>query len=190
MKSYHLADALTLGEVIAGVILLGMAIFRATANYAIWVFVAGELCDAFDGPCARRWPYPNDGRKRWWRTYVTQIEHLTDIFIAVACMIYLMRCNNPTVAAGALALGYIVIVICATIELIIRRIGAISDAVNLDWLILARRWFYAFGGIGGGVLLLITAASWAPAVKLCAIISGIGIGLVLFIYKLDRALKP
>ncbi len=194
MKSYHLADVLTLSEVLAGVILLGMATLRVPADYAIWVFVAGELCDAFDGVCARRWPYPNDGKKRWWRTYVTQIEHLSDIFIAVVCMIYLMRSTNEAVAAGAFALGIIIIVICSCVE-IIRRLPENpnpSDAAKklMNNLILVRRWIYAFVGIGGGVFLLIMATSWHIITKLSAIALGISTGVALLIYKQDRALKP
>lgn len=194
MKSYHLADALTLGEVVAGVILLGMAFLRTAADYAIWVFVIGELCDAFDGVCARRWPYPNDGKKRWWRTYVVQIEHLTDIFIAVACMIYLMRIPNEAIASGALLLGVTIIAICSCVE-IVSHLPEVTDPSDtaqklINCFILVRRWIYAFGGIGGGIFLLIIATSWTPLTKLTTIILGIGTGLVLFIYKLDRALKP
>lgn len=194
MKTYHLADALTLSEVIAGVILLGMAILRTPADYAIWVFVAGELCDAFDGVCARRWPYPNDGKKRWWRTYVVQIEHLSDIFIAVVCMIYLTCSTNEAVATGAFILGITIIAICSGVE-IIQHLPESPDSSNateklMDNLILIRRWIYAFAGIGGGVFLLIMATSWHIITKLSAITIGISIGVALLIYKQDRALKP
>lgn len=194
MKSYHLADALTLSEIIAGVILLGMAFLRTPADYGIWVFVAGELCDAFDGVCARRWPYPDDGKTRWWRTYVTQIEHLSDIFIAIACMIYLIRSQQPLIVSGTLMLGITIIAICTCVEIIVR----LSKATNpsdieqkyVGCIILIRRWIYAFGGIGGGIYLLIMATSWLPLTKLGTIIIGIDIGVILLIYKLDRALKP
>lgn len=194
MKSYHLADALTLGEVIAGVILLGMTALRISADYAIWVFVAGELCDAFDGVCARRWPYPNDGKTRWWRTYVTQIEHLSDIFIAVVCMIYLIRSTNEAVATGAFTLGIIIIAICSCIE-VVRSLPESSNSSSatkklINNLILIRRWIYAFAGIGGGVFLLIMATSWHTITKLSAIAIGISIGIALLIYKQDRALEP
>ena len=42
MKKYHLADALTAIEVIMAVILIGMTIYRAPPEWAIWVFVIGH----------------------------------------------------------------------------------------------------------------------------------------------------
>ena len=90
MKKYHLADALTVCELICAVILSGMAFLRVAPAYALWVFAAGELCDAYDGTCARRWPYPDDGKYRWWRVprTVAFIEHMSDILLGLACGCY------------------------------------------------------------------------------------------------------
>lgn len=193
-KLYYLADVLTLCEVIAGVILLGMTCFHAPADYAIWVFVAGELCDAFDGICARHWPYPNDGKKRWWRTYVTQIEHLSDIFIAIACMLYLIFSTDTNTANLALMLGCTLATACIAVELTIKFASTASTSTKVQkailWLIRIRRWCYAFGGIGGGIYLLIMATTWTTIIKFSAICASLGIGLALLIIKLDRALNP
>lgn len=187
-RLYYLADVLTLCEVIAGFALLGMAFTKAPAEYALWLFVFGELCDAFDGPCARRWKYPNDGKVRWWRVHVKTIEHLSDIFIAVACMIYLMFGSRPAITKGALQLGISIIVYCAATELLLHDKQLTS--LQHDRLILIRRWIYAFVGLGGGIFLLIVATSWSPVIKFIAICAGLITGLVLLIYKLDRALHP
>lgn len=190
MKKYYLADALTLCEIIAGVILLGMAWWKVPiADCALWVFVLGELCDAFDGICARRWPYPNDGKKRWWRTYVTQIEHLSDIFIAVACMIFLMGC--PVVARKASVLGGVVILCCVAIELVVKgmRARGVAEA-QIAHSIVVRRLFYVLCGVGGGILLLIEATSWPAIAKLCAVGLEVIVGIGLLILKQDRAFKP
>ena len=64
MRKYHLADVLTSLETLCAVILIGFAIGNVPVDYALWVFAAAELCDAFDGICARRWPYPDDGKRR------------------------------------------------------------------------------------------------------------------------------
>lgn len=188
-KLYYLADVLTLCEVIAGFILLGMAFAKSPAEHALWVFIFGELCDAFDGPCARRWKYPNDGKIRWWRVHVKAIEHLSDIFIAVACMTYLMFNNaHPAITRGAVSLGIFIIVYCAGTEFLLH--DEELTALQHDRIILVRRWIYAFVGLGGGIYLLIMATGWYELTKLIAIGTGLIIGLILFIYKLDRALKP
>lgn len=82
MRKYHLADALTALEIIMAATITGMIIFGGSANVVIWLFAVGELCDAFDGICARRWPYPDDGKFRWWRVprTVQLIEHVPTSF--------------------------------------------------------------------------------------------------------------
>lgn len=198
-----MADVLTLFEVIAGVIILVMATLHVSADIAIWVFVLGELCDAFDGPAARRWPYPNDGKKRWWRTYVKQIEHGSDIFIAVACMFFLMSqppevvftlpplfASGFSVAESAKLLGLFIIVLCSLVEIEIQftksYFGQIAQPF-IKTIILARRWIYAFVGIGGGIFLLLMATSWSQTTKQSLILLGILTGLILLYYKSDRA---
>lgn len=202
-KLYYLADVLTCSEVIAGIILLAMTALHISADVAIWVFVLGELCDAFDGPAARRWPYPNDGKKRWWRTYVKEIEHGSDIFIAISCMAYLMSqpyeitftlpplfTNGFPVAEGAKLLGMFIIIICSLVEVEVQSIKAIFGENSHHFIkpiILARRWVYAFVGIGGGIFLLLMATSWPQAIKQGLILLGILVGIALLYYKLDRA---
>jgi len=204
MKKYHLADALTALEAVMAIILLGMAFNRTAADVAIWVFVLGELADALDGPCARRWPYPDDGKVRWWRTHVKAIEHISDIFIAIACMFYLlmqpvdaifclMWWGPFTVSTGALLLGLSIIVICVLSELTIQYLRSRTPERYhkfADGIILARRWVYAFIGIGGGIFLLISATSWEPKTKITAIFAGLSIGILLLYYKADRATDP
>ncbi len=205
MKKYHLADALTVIEIIMAFILIGMTIHPVPADIAIWFFVIGELADAFDGPCARRWPYPDDGKKRWWRVpkTVKRIEHLSDIFIAVSCMFYLLsqpenitfRILNHTfiVSECAMNLGLFTIICCAFLEIIIRILRHQDESAFfyvIKGIILTRRLFYAFVSIGGGVFLLIMATSWSYRVKLTAVFAGVIAGLLLLLYKFDRATDP
>jgi len=204
MKKYHLADALTAFEVTMAIALLGMAFFQIPADIAIWVFVLGELADALDGPCARRWPYPDDGKVRWWRTHVKTIEHISDIFIAVACMLYLLlQPTNVTfsplwwgpftVSGGAMMLGGSIIVVCilgeVTIEFL-RGQNSVQSHKYADGIILARRWVYAFIGIGGGIFLLVSATSWGPKTKMTAIFAECVVGALLLYFKFDRATDP
>lgn len=204
MRKYHLADALTAFEVIMAIILLGMAFYRVSADLAIWVFVLGELADALDGPCARRWPYPDDSKIRWWRTHVKAIEHISDIFIATVCMLYLLlQPASATfdlfwwgpfeVSSGAMILGTFIIVICILSEVAIRVLrsnGSAQDHKHADSIILVRRWIYAFIGLGGGIFLLISATSWSLKTKLTAVFAGAVIGMLLLYCKLDRATDP
>ena len=59
LKQYHIADILTLCEVICTCILGVLLFIGAKPQTALIVFGIGELCDAFDGICARNLkPYP------------------------------------------------------------------------------------------------------------------------------------
>lgn len=206
MKKYHLADALTAFEVMMAFTLIGMAFFQVPADTAIWVFVAGELADAFDGPCARRWPYPNDGKYRWWRVPATvkRIEHFSDIFIATSCMFYLIRIPSDSIIyihqqaipipICALCLGIFIIVFCLLIEAVVHQLrhpdSFTRAAGKITALILIRRLVYAFVGIGGGVLLLIMATPWNSYIKHNLILASIAAAALLLWYKLDRATDP
>lgn len=204
IKKYHLADASTAIEIIMAFILIGMTIYHVPADIAIWFFIIGELADAFDGPCNRRWPYPDDGKYRWWRVpqTVKRIEHFSDIFIAVSCMLYLISQPNHVlfvvfdhtfiISECAMSLGFFIIVCCAFLEVIIRILRHQNESTffyAIKGIILTRRLIYAFIGIGG-VFLLIMATSWGFKVKFTAVFAGIIAGILLLIYKLDRATDP
>lgn len=205
MKKYHLADALTALEVLMAFTLIGMTVFQIPADIAIWPFIIGELADAFDGPCARHWPYPDDNKHRWWRQpkTVKHIEHFSDIFIAVSCMAYLISQPVTTtfqifgftlaISRCAFHLGVFIIVICTIFQLAIyafQHEDPTTSHTPIKHLILVRRWIYAFVGIGGGVFLLIVATSWSFKTKLTLIFAGIIAAMLLLYYKYDRATDP
>lgn len=184
MKKYHLADALTAIEVIMAVILIGMTIYRAPPEWAIWVFVIGQLCDAFDGVCARRWPYPNDDKPRWWRKprTVQIIEHVSDILLIVACAFYLLT-RPGAISFITLLFAPIIIGICACVEYYLRTTH-LSPHQRLKTI---RRRRYAYlSGIAIGIALFIFATNWPPKLKHTLCITGIVIGIGLAIYKWDR----
>lgn len=190
MKRYHLADVLTLCEVIAGVILLGMAWFQVPIDYALWIFSIGELCDACDGPCSRRWPYPSDNVYRFWRAHVELIEHVTDGFLYATCAIYLICQPVTWIRYSALIVGIFLAVFCLITESRIRHIRFGANAgLKRKRLILQRRWVYD-GGIAVFIGIMIWGAKWVIKIKIALSIFGIICGLALIIWKLDRALNP
>lgn len=189
MHKYHIADLFTVSEVILAGILMWMTIANISADYAIWVFVAGELCDALDGPCARRWHYPDDGRYRWWRHYNSEIDQLSDIVLAVACGLYLIFrvhtfggcCLLLGIGAFCLIVQYMLYGYDTNQHRFYRR-----DLPYSTELVLFRRKVYVFGGIGGAIALLIWATSWPAQLKFSLALVGIGIGLYLAKKKRNR----
>lgn len=193
MKKYHLADLFTLLEVILACTLLIMAFLGTPADYALWVFVAGELCDAFDGPCARRWHYPNDGKYRWWRRYNVEIDQISDIMLAFACGIYLIW--RVSVSFGCILL-FGIGAYCLITQLYLYEFNRIShrfiprrtiSAAERHSHVIVRRLIYAIMGIGGAIVLLISATSWEFRTKIIVCALGAIIALpVLLIFKRPR----
>lgn len=189
MRKYYIADLLTLSEVILAGILLWMTIFNVHADYALWVFVAGELCDALDGPCARRWHYPDDGKYRWWRHYNSEIDQISDILLAVACGLYLIFRVNP-IGGCLLLLG--IGTFCVIVQY--KLYGYDRDThrfrrknyIYAEQLILFRRKVYVFIGIGGTIALLVWATSWSIYVKVGLALVGIVAGIYIANKKRNR----
>lgn len=188
MKRHHIADALTATEFLMAGILIGMTFFKISANWAVWVFATGELCDAFDGICARRWPYPDDGKARWWRepTTIQILEHTSDILLLTACALFLIMGTNRLIRALTLVCGLIIACICALVEVELQTDDFyLLQPERTKEVILWRRKIYLVGIILG-VAFLIFATSWRLPLKLGCCLLGICIGIFLVHRKRDR----
>lgn len=188
MKRYHIADALTAIELIMAIILTIGIVVKMSANWILWVFVAGELCDAFDGICARRWPYPDDGKYRWWRIprTVQFLEHLSDIWLVGGCGIYLARCAPAPINHIVLACGLNIVVYCACIEAQIRLDPLYrNNEILRKGSILRRRKFY-LAGITIGIISLVLSTSWSNTAKIILLVIGVIIGIILAKKKTNR----
>lgn len=186
---YYLADLFTLSEVILSIVLFVMSIMGAPVAHALWVFVAGELCDAVDGPLARRFHYPNDGKSRWWRTYASEIDQISDIMLAAACGVYLIW-QVSWLGGCLLLLG--IGAFCLAVQMHLYHYDRSCKSfrrrfyVYAENLILLRRRIYVVGGIGGAIALMVWHTEWTLAVKITITIVGILCGIALRYWKHDR----
>lgn len=187
MKKYLLADVLSFLEVFLGLALIAMIYLKTPADLVIWVFVCGELCDAFDGICARRWPYPRDGKFRWWRVprVVQAIEHTSDILILSALAFYLLLQTNPIIRGITLVYGLFIAGFSVGIEVGLRLLGAYAPEAKRRRLITVRRIIY-LSGIAVGIVELIALATWPVWLKLALGFIGVSAGLALVVIKWDR----
>lgn len=211
MKRYHIADVLSLFEGILALALIAAAVCGLSADYAIWLFAGAEICDALDGPCARRWPYPDDGKYRWWRAYAVELDQLTDLMAGIAVLIYL-GCRVSL--AIALVVAIPAALIAPTVQVLtkwfsitpfLRRFG-LSRLVNrledswgfmrpIRWfyfhpkislrLILLRRYLY-LAAIIVILVSLILATSWGLVVQTCALFALAGILIIIAFCKRNR----
>lgn len=191
MKKYHLADVFTALEVVCGFIIFGMAFFKVGPEIVVFVYGIAELCDAVDGPCARRWHYPNDNKYRWWRVYASQIDQISDILVGIAIGVYLTCCVNFTLGVSALSASTFIGFFIQTLAYDFPPLG-LNLLVNYPklgvGLVLLRRWIYVLALLIVAIILIF-ATSWLTTVKfmLASLVVFIGIGLLF--YKFNRAIQ-
>ncbi len=184
-RLYILADVLTAIRgilafaiwLIAGLVILfdSAASVWNSPDIVIWLFVIGELCDAFDGICARRWHYPDDGKKRWWRENASVLDQVTDIFLITATAMYLgVRLGR----FDLLMLGGIVALFCIVVE-------GLKFHYYSKRLILLRRYIY-LACIALALFTLLFATSWNGLAKGVAIAAIFIVGIFLMIIKRNR----
>ncbi len=188
MKKYHLADVCTGLECICAFIIIGMAWYHTKPEYALCVFFIGEICDAIDGPLARHFHYPDDGKYRWWREYAWLLDQFSDLLLGVTTCIYVAACLNPAIGLGAL-------IIATATGLIIQTLAYDFPPVRLNWLktrpklgnmvVLVRRWLYV-ALIAFAVGLLLWSTAWPLAAKIIVTVILCTIGIFLFVCKLNR----
>ena len=162
---------------IAGLVILfdSAASVWNSPDIVIWLFVIGELCDAFDGICARRWHYPDDGKKRWWRENASVLDQVTDIFLITATATYLgVRLGR----FDLLMLGGIVALFCIVVE-------GLKFHYYSKRLILLRRYIY-LACIALALFTLLFATSWNGLAKGVAIAAIFIVGIFLMIIKRNR----
>lgn len=194
---YYLADVLTLLRVVGTAAILGLAGFGNAADTltVLVLFALSELTDAFDGMAARRWPYPQDGKRRWWRTYAEEIDQIADLALGGAATLFVGLHLAPGLAL-AIAVGVVGFALPVQIwrQYRIRRIPYEECDPLRVRVILARRWLYLVAlaalilcMLGHLVLSLPAAARGQVVAALAVVLVIIAVGLIWL--KRDRLVR-
>ena len=194
---YYLADVLTLLRVVGTAAILGLAGFGDAADTltVLVLFALSELTDAFDGMAARRWPYPQDGKRRWWRTYAEEIDQIADLALGGAATLFVGLHLAPGLAL-AIAVGAVGFALPVQIwrQYRIRRIPYEECDPLRVRVILARRWLYLVAlaalilcMLGHLVLSLPAAARGQVVAALAVVLVIIAVGLICL--KRDRLVR-
>lgn len=190
MRKYHIADALTLTEVIFSITIFGMTLAKTKAEYVFLAFLGGELCDAFDGIAARRWHYPDDGKYRWWRRYNVELDILSDIMLAVSVACYLIAYVNRPIGIflTALLTGNGIVISLWTRRPHWRQTKTSGTVRFYDLnrtVILARRYVY-LAGLTIAAIMILWASTWSEITKWLILCAGVIIGTIMAFVKQDR----
>ena len=175
MKKY-LADILTLIRFILAIVLFVLTFLGGDLGAGFFIFVLGELTDAFDGTCAARWPFPKNKAPKY-RKYAAKYDMFTDTLLAMAMILFfIVRVN--LIAGLIIGIGY------GLAAIIIDSLSARNFPLAKK-LILARRRIY--------IILIVVVAAWTLfvsslpiVVKITTVIISLGVGIFLWFFLAQR----
>lgn len=196
---YVVADVLTLSRIFpCAVLMVIFTILGVHPSWALAVFVIGELTDAFDGPAAVKWKYPEALEKRlWWRVHKIAFDMTADMVLGATTLAYVAF---RTYQFG-MTLAIIVIVVGVPLHVFLvywlkPRYPKVARTVML-----ARRRFAYVPMIAVVIIVLLLAATVGTETELTWkviwqtksfwIWVGIGVvlGAVVAVYKRDRLMQ-
>ena len=189
----YLADLLTLSRFILAIGLLVLAFANGSAEAAFIVFLVAELTDAFDGTCARKWPFPK-GKEPAYRKYAAKYDMISDVLLAAAQVLFCtIRVN---MIAGLVVILFYVLG-CGILELVVygKLFGHPDNCTPHSLtrrnfplakkLILIRRYMYTIclGVINAFILF---ATSWPEPVKYSLFAFGCAIFVFMWFFLRQR----
>ncbi len=197
MKKYHRADVLSFTEVICAFLIGAGIVLGFKVQTILLLFGAGELCDAFDGVAARRWPYPDDGKRRPWRNpiFIKYYEWTKDILLVLITLLYIaVRIDWAT---GLVCIGLSLIVgfwmqwyadtlwVRAHAKKLDEQARAEARA-ELEKFYIKRRVYTYVPGIAALVMTLLYLTEWALVIKTIIVFGIVMGGIFLWYFKEDR----
>ena len=169
----YLADILTLSRLIIACTMLVLDIIGTPAEVIFILFIIAELTDAFDGTCARKWPFPKNKTPKY-RKYAAKFDMFADVILCGAQILYVINQINQPLGL-AIAIYYVISSIGGDLLVYGKILGHPDDCTENSLakknfplakkIILARRSLYATClGIVNVVILF--ATSWPLPVKI------------------------
>lgn len=176
----YLADLLTLSRFILALAIFYCCVVHSGSAEAVFImFFVAVLTDAFDGTCAKKWPFPKNKTPKY-RRYAALYDMVSDALLAAAQVLFVTIRVNWVI--GLIVIIYY-IVICGTIEFVVygKLFGHPDNCTKNSLakknfplakkIILARRYGYT---ICLGILNAVTlfATSWPNPVKYIGFTAG------------------
>lgn len=183
---YWVCDIMTYSRLlIFSTLLLCCAFFDIPLWVGLVAFIVGALLD-LDGYFARKYPYPDDMKYRWWRQgQLPEImDEAADIFFGMCAMVFFIM--KICVALGWIILG-LAVIIGGTVEIVFKCGFLDDEPKQLNVLLLCRRYLY-FAALGV-ILIFMTFKALPLHVALMAVALYISIAVILYemgIINLER----
>lgn len=169
----YLADLLTLSRLILALALFyGCVMHSGGPEAAFIIFIVAELTDAFDGTCARKWPFPKNKTPSY-RKYAAKFDMVADVLLVCAQVLFLTVRINWVVGL-IFIVYYLVSSIGGDLLVYGKVLGHPDDCTKKSLarrnfplakkIILARRYIYAIN-LGIVNLIILFHTSWPEPVK-------------------------
>lgn len=189
----YLADLLTTIRLILATILLVMACVGGSPEAAFIIFIVAELTDAFDGTCARKWPFPKNKTPKY-RKYAAKYDMASDVLLTGAQVLFVMLQINQ-IAGAIIAAYYLISAIGGDLLVYGKILGHPDDCTKnslaqrnfplAKLIILARRYLYAIClGITNAIILF--ATNWPDPVKYALFAFGCSIFVFVWFFLRQR----
>lgn len=189
----YLADLLTSSRLILALVLLVISFTGGTPEAAFIIFLTAEFTDAFDGTCARKWPFPKDKTPKY-RKYAAQFDMVSDILLTFAHVLFMtLRIN---LVLGIIIISYYLLSSVLGDLLVYGKILGHPDNCTKNSLtkrnfplakkiILTRRYIYTLClGVVNAVILF--ATNWPDPVKYGLFIFGCSIFVFIWFFLRQR----
>lgn len=189
----YLADLLTFSRLILAIVLFILALAGGSAEVAFVIFIVAELTDAFDGTCARKWPFPKNKTPKY-RKYAAKFDMIADVTLTGGQILFATLCVNWVI--GLVFITYYLISSIGGDLLVYGKIMGHPDNCTKHSLvyrnfplakkiILARRYVYTIC-LGVVNLVILFATNWPDIVKYGLFILGCSIFVFVWFFLRQR----
>ena len=173
--------------------MLVLDIIGAPAEVIFILFIVAEFTDAFDGTCARKWPFPKNKTPKY-RKYAAKFDMFADVILCGAQVLYVINQVNRPVGL-AIAIYYVISSIGGDLLVYGKVLGHPDDCTKNSLMkknfplakkiILTRRYLYALC-LGLVNIIILFATSWPLPVKISLFIFGCLIYLFVWFFLRQR----
>jgi len=192
----YLADILTFVRFVLAGFLLVFLITYASPECVLIVFCIGELTDAFDGTCAKRWPFPK-GKEPKYRRFAEQYDMIADILLLGFMGLYIVIWINIWLVAWmvfVIVASFILEMVCygrplghpnfCTKNSLYRKNQKLAEKI-----LLLRRKLTYLPSIATAIIMLLFATAWPDAVKFGLLGGMVAVGVFLWFFLKARRTK-
>ena len=192
----YFADILTFIRFVLAGFLLYFLIVGGKPECVLIAFCLGELTDAFDGTCAKKWPFPK-GKEPKYRRFAEQYDMIADVLLLGFMGLYIVIWINIwmiLMLVFVIIASFVIEMICygrpfghpnfCTKKSLYRKNQKLAERI-----LLLRRKLTYLPSITIATLILLFATAWSDVVKYSLLGGMVAVGIFLWFFLKARRTK-